>query len=123
MSNKKRILVVDDSPILLRSVKNMLDSYYEVDMATSVDQAMVVIGGKRPDLILLDYDMPICNGKVMLQRLRNKPETKDIPVIFLTAVDNSTEVREVLQMHPQGYLLKPPEIEKLLDAVQRQLWQ
>lgn len=122
MNFVKRVLVVDDSPILLRSVKNMLSPYYEVDMATSADQAMVNIVNRRPDLILLDYDMPGCNGKGMLQRLRQKPETSSIPVIFLTAVDNAEQVKEILMMQPQGYLLKPPTVEKLLGAVQKVLW-
>ncbi len=121
MSNKK-ILVVDDSAIFLRTVKNMLSSYYDVDMALSADQAMAAINEKKPDLILLDYDMPICSGKTMLQRLRNRSDTKDIPVIFLTALDKRSQVKEILMMQPQGYLLKPVEPDKLLAAVDNVLW-
>lgn len=121
MSNKT-ILVVDDSAIFLRTVKNMLSSYYDVEMALSADAAMAAISEKKPDLILLDYDMPICNGKGMLQRLRHRNDTKDIPVIFLTAIDKAEQVKEILLMQPQGYLLKPVDPNKLLSTVDNVLW-
>ncbi len=105
----KTVLVVDDNPTLLRTMQTMLSKKYRVTFASSGTQAIVAIGRAKPDVILLDYDMPVCDGKMTLQMLRSEEETKDIPVIFLTGLADSEHVREVLSLHPQGYLLKPPE--------------
>ena len=61
---------------------------------------------ERPDLILLDYDMPVCNGKQALELLRSGKSSADIPVIFLTARDDADSVKGVLALGPSGYLLK-----------------
>jgi len=87
----------------------MLSKKYRVTFASSGTQAIVAVGRAKPDVILLDYDMPVCDGKMTLQMLRSEEETKDIPVIFLTGLADSEHVREVLALRPQGYLLKPPD--------------
>lgn len=66
-AQKKRILVVDDNGTQLRTMKAMLEESYEVAIAISGAQAMTSIGKKRPDLILLDYEMPVCDGKMTLE--------------------------------------------------------
>lgn len=66
---KKRILVVDDNGTALRTMKAMLEEHYEVAVAISGAQAMTSIGKKRPDLILLDYEMPVCDGKITLEMI------------------------------------------------------
>ena len=67
---KKRILVVDDSGILLRSVKTMLSDKYEVAVATDGKKAIERAKRRKPDLILLDYEMPVMDGKETLEELR-----------------------------------------------------
>ena len=121
--NKKRILVVDDNGTTLRTMKAMLEEQYEVAVAISGAQAMTSIGKKRPDLILLDYEMPICDGKMTLEMIRADEELQDIPVIFLTAVNDRANIEAVLKLKPAGYFLKPAvknqligEIEKILNA-------
>lgn len=113
----RTILVVDDNPTLLRTMQNMLSKKYRVTFATSGPQAIMAISKARPDLILLDYDMPVCDGKMTLKMLRSEEETKDIPVVFLTGMSDPTYVGEVLSLHPQGYLLKPPTEEKIFSAI------
>lgn len=115
---KKHILVVDDSPVLLRSVKVMLEEIYTISLSTSGEQAMKMIGKKRPDLILLDYEMPGCDGRETLELFRGNPDTKDIPVIFFTGVTDREHVMEVLVLKPEGYILKPPNREKMLAEIQ-----
>lgn len=102
----------------------MLEEDYEVAVAISGAQAMTSIGKKRPDLILLDYEMPVCDGKMTLEMIRADEDMKDIPVIFLTAVNDKANIEAVLKLKPAGYFLKPvvkdrlfAEIEKVLERV------
>ena len=120
-SNKKRILVVDDNTTALRSVQGMLKDTYEVILVNSGIKAMTAIGKKRPDLILLDYEMPVCDGKQTLEMLRSDPTLFSIPVIFLTGVADRKHVQAIMSLQPQGYLLKPPIKEDLLEAIHKVL--
>ncbi len=120
---KKRILVVDDNGTALRTMKAILEEYYEVAIAISGAQAMTSIGKKKPDLILLDYEMPVCDGKMTLEMIRADEDMKDIPVVFLTAINDRSNIEAVLKLKPAGYFLKPPvkdrllaEIDKILNA-------
>ena len=70
---KKRILVVDDSGAMLRSVKGWLEDKYQVVLANSGTMAIKYLAIRKPDLILLDYEMPICDGKQVLEMIRRKP--------------------------------------------------
>lgn len=119
MLEKKRILVVDDNGTQLRTMKAMLEDEYEVAIAISGAQAMTSIGKKRPDLILLDYEMPVCDGKMTLEMIRADEEMKDIPVIFLTSVNDRTYIEAVLKLKPAGYFLKPPVKDRLLTEIDK----
>lgn len=117
-SKKKHILVVDDNGTTLRTVKAMLEEKYEVSLAISGAQAMTSIGKKRPDLILLDYEMPICDGRMTLEMIRAEKELQDIPVIFLTGVNSREHINAVLELKPAGYYLKPPVKEVLIERIE-----
>lgn len=112
------ILVVDDSPVILRGIKAMLDKDYAVSVVTSGEQALKFIKKKRPDLILLDYEMPGWDGKETLEKIREDEETRDIPVMFLTGVADMEHISAVLKLEPAGYFLKPADKEKLMAAIQ-----
>lgn len=118
-SGKKRILVVDDNGTALRTIKAMLEDAYEVALAISGAQAMTSIGKKRPDLILLDYEMPVCDGKMTLEMIRADEELTSIPVVFLTAINNRENIEAVLKLKPAGYFLKPPVKERLLQEIEK----
>ncbi len=120
-SGKKRILVVDDNGTALRTMKAMLEEYYEVALAISGAQAMTSIGKKRPDLILLDYEMPVCDGKMTLEMIRADEDMKDIPVIFLTAINDRANIEAVLKLKPAGYFLKPAAKDRLLAEIEKVL--
>lgn len=117
--NKKRILVVDDNGTALRTMKAMLAEQYDVALAISGAQAMTSIGKKRPDLILLDYEMPVCDGKMTLEMIRSDDELKNIPVVFLTAINDRANIEAVLKLKPAGYFLKPAVKERLLAEINR----
>lgn len=118
---KKCILAVDDSGILLRSVKAMLEQQYDVAVANSGKMAIKQAKKKTPDLILLDYEMPEWDGKRTLEEIRSDEELKDIPVVFLTAVAERTNIAAVLKLKPSGYLLKPIEQQVLIDTIEKSL--
>ncbi len=118
-SNKKKILVVDDSGAYLRNVKAWLDGKYQVIPANSGMMAIKYISSNKPDLVLLDYEMPVCDGKQVLQMIRSDSECADLPVIFLTSKDDKESVLQVMSLKPAGYLLKtmaPEDIIKNVDA-------
>ena len=114
---KKRILIVDDSAVTLRSVKALLDREYTVAVATSGERAIKEMKKNRPDLVLLDYEMPICDGKETFEMIRQDEEIRDVPVVFLTAVADKMHIASVLQLNPAGYLLKPPNTEVLKETI------
>lgn len=115
---KKKILVVDDTPLMLRNLKNMLDQKYDVVLATSGKQALHVIPEENPDLVLLDYEMPEMDGKAVFETMLQDPEMKEIPVIFLTSVSKKSSILSILKSKPAGYILKPAEQSNLLDTIQ-----
>ncbi len=117
LGGRRRVLVVDDDPSMVRVVHKMLSKRWDVSTATSAARAFVAIDKAKPDLILLDYDMPILNGKETLQALRSDKKTRDIPVVFLTGMSDVGHVEDILSLQPQGYLLKPPSEAKLFQTL------
>ena len=118
---KKRILVVGDSGILLRTVKTMLADQYEVAVATDGKKAIERAKRRKPDLILLDYEMPVMGGKETLEELRKDEELKDIPVVFLTSVADRESIAPVLKLKPEGYLLKPLDQKRMFETIEQVL--
>lgn len=114
---RKKILVVDDSGPMLRSVNEWFGDRYTVILANSGLAAIRQLSANRPDLILLDYQMPICNGAQVLEMLRADPEMADIPVMFLTSNDKQQDVQRAVSLEPQGYLLKTLPKEEIVAAV------
>lgn len=114
---KKHILVVDDSGVMLRSLMSLLEKDFQVSLANSATSAFPQIYKQKPDLILLDYEMPICSGAQFFEMLKAEDETKDIPVFFLTSKSDAETVREVVALKPAGYLLKTVSNSQLLDTL------
>lgn len=121
MGNRKKVLIVDDSAITLRSVKAILDRDYEVSVATSGERAIQEMKKELPDIVLMDYEMPGCDGRETFEIMCNDDALKNIPVVFLTAVADKDYIAAVLQLSPAGYLLKPPDKEVLKDTIAKVL--
>ena len=72
---------------------------------------------KRPDLILLDYEMPMYDGRETMLKIRESEENRDIPIVFVTAVNKIENIKSVLALKPAGYLLKPINKDKLFQSI------
>lgn len=114
---KKHILIVDDDSRVLRLLKGYLERRYELATAINGKVALKFLETKSTDLVLLDYEMPAENGAAVLEKIRANEKTKDLPVVFLTGVTEKSKIREVLALKPQGYLLKPVDMEKLSSTI------
>ena len=115
----KKILVVDDSDVMLQAMKRLLEDTYEVSLAKSGLAAIRSMTLDRPDLVLLDYEMPVCDGKQVLEMIRAEEELASTPVIFLTGRTDRESVRNVVALKPAGYLpksMKSDEIKKNIKA-------
>ncbi len=117
IEEQKHILVVDDSGEMLRTVRSWLSDQYRVSMANSAVNAISFLSTNTPDLILLDYEMPVCSGPQMLEMIRSEIKTESIPVMFLTNKSDAASVKAVLALKPQGYILKSHSKEKILNTI------
>lgn len=102
----QRILIVDDDPLVLRTIKGWLSAKYTVFMATSGSDAMEFLKKNSVDLVLLDYEMPETSGLETFEMIKKIPSLSKIPVIFLTSKDDKETVKKVLDAHPEKYILK-----------------
>ncbi|MCR5510481.1 MAG: response regulator [Lachnospiraceae bacterium] len=116
--NRRTILVVDDSGTFLHAIRTWLDPVYKVIMVNSATNAISYLATNTPDLILLDYEMPVCSGPKLLEMIRSDPSNANIPVIFLTGKGDRESVKSVLSLRPQGYLLKTITRPNMLKALE-----
>jgi DNA-binding NarL/FixJ family response regulator len=114
----KRLLLVDDEPNLLRAVAACLRGEgYEVDTARSGEEALVHVAQRLPDLIVSDIRMPHMDGYAFARQLRGNPRTGLIPIVFLTAKDESAERIAGIRSGVDAYLTKPFEPDELLAVI------
>jgi len=118
---RKHVLVIDDDPLMLKLIKEYLHDRYDVATAVSGKIAYKFLESKTTDMILLDYEMPGESGPEVFLNLRTRHNLDGIPIVFLTGVSDTERVKEVLNLGPQGYLLKPIDKEKLMKIVDSKL--
>jgi putative two-component system response regulator len=106
-SAKKRIALVDDDITSLALGKGIMADQYDVVTIPSGEKLFQFLGRARPELILLDVDMPVMNGYETLRRLKAQPEYEDIPVIFLTSMSDTANEIEGLNLGAVDYISKP----------------
>jgi two-component system, NtrC family, sensor kinase len=117
----KNILIVDDTPINLRLLMNILtQSGYDVRPAMSGKQAIDAIGIRLPDLVLLDIAMPEMDGYEVCQQLKANPLTAAIPVIFLSAANEVMDKVRAFQVGGVDYITKPFHVEEVLARIDTQ---
>ena len=116
-SLKKNILLVDDDASFLKMVKDWLSDDYRVTIVSSGMQAITYIAKNRPDLILLDYEMPVTSGPQVLEMIRSEVGTSNLPVFFLTGKGDKESVTKVLSLKPEGYILKSAGKNELVSQI------
>lgn len=115
---RPNILIVDDSATVQMGIQNLLGANYKISGASSGVAAIRAITLNRPDLVLMDYEMPICDGRQTLEMIRSVPEFENLPVIFLTGRRDSESMIKVMPLKPAGYILKdskPSQIKEKID--------
>jgi putative two-component system response regulator len=119
MENEKALIIlVDDNPANLRIGKNVLSEKYAVATAPSADKMFSLLENNNPAMILLDVDMPEMNGHEAIEILKSKPQTRDIPVIFLTARTESDDELAGLSLGAIDYITKPFQPPLLLKRIE-----
>lgn len=114
----KRLLIVDDEPNLLRAVAACLKAEnYEVSTARSGREALLQLAESVPDLIVSDIRMPGMDGYHLARQLRGSPRTALVPIIFLTAKDETADRIEGFRAGIDAYLTKPFEPDELIAVV------
>ena len=116
-SEKKLILAVDDSGVFLREINGWFSGKYQVALANSGMGAIKYLASHKPDLILLDYEMPVCNGKMVLEMIRSDTECGDVPVVFLTGNTDRNSIIQIMPLKVTGYLLKTLPAEEIIKYV------
>ena len=117
-SKKELILLVDDNPANLRLGKNVLAKKYAVATAPSAEKMFGLLENNSPEMILLDVDMPEMTGYDAIKILKANPETKDIPVIFLTIMSQINNELAGLSLGAIDYITKPFQPQLLLKRIE-----
>jgi len=121
MSDRKKILVIDDEPDTLTYFSTILeDNGYDVITAENGAEALIKAKNTPPDLITLDITMPEMSGVKFYRKMREEDAFKSVPIIIITGISNDFKsfISSRSQVPPpDGYLSKPVEVDELLKLV------
>jgi DNA-binding response OmpR family regulator len=113
-----KILVIDDEPDLVSTIQCRLEwSKFEVVAADNGEEGLEKAANEKPDLILLDIDMPGMNGHEVLDRLRNRRDLRDIPVIMCTALCEAEDIAKASSYDIVDYIAKPFDFSELVEKI------
>ena len=117
-----KILVVEDNPLNLRLLREVLEHRgHAVDAATSVKEASERLGASRPDLLLVDIQIPGGGGERLLREVRGDPSYAGLPVIAVTALAMAGDRQRLLELGFDGYFSKPIDTRAFGPAVEAYL--
>ncbi len=121
MSNPpKRVLICDDDPVILRLLEVNLElEGYDILTANHGEEAFEIASRELPDLVILDIMMPRLDGYQTCQKLKAQPSTEPIPVVFLSAKAQQSDIEKGKSFGVSEYLTKPFDPNDLLDVVER----
>lgn len=122
-SSKKTILAIDDDMAYLKLINSYLCDSYNVVMINSAKLALNYLGKHIPDLILLDYKMPLYNGGNVLSMIQKNSDVRDVPVIMVSGVIDKQVLKECYPYKPAACLIKPVSREMLIENVEKALGQ
>jgi two-component system chemotaxis response regulator CheY len=118
----KTIMTVDDSPSMRMLLRVALgDLGYHVQEAEDGEHALEQLSGGRPDLLITDINMPRLDGFGLIERLRAKPEYRDLPILVLTTESSDEKKQRARSAGATGWIVKPFHPEKLAAAIRRVL--
>ena len=113
-----RVLLVDDDPDLTAIVSHVLEAGgFEVAVAGNGQRGIEMAAELRPDLVIMDLNMPVMDGFEATRRIRSAPETASLPILVLTGKDESQNYDEIYEAGATGYLAKPIDFDRLLERV------
>jgi CheY-like chemotaxis protein len=122
MMSGRRILLVEDNAVNRRLAQFLLKSKgYEVWEVTSAPEAFATLKERRPDLILMDIQLPEVDGLTATRRLKADPATCDIPVVAVTSYAMKGDEAKAFEAGCSGYVTKPIDKTQFLDTVERLL--
>ena len=116
-SASARILLVDDNPDMRNYLSRILSQFYEVELFADGETALAAAYARTPDLVLSDVMMPGMNGFELLRQLRSDPQTREIPILLLSARAGEESAVEGLEAGADDYLVKPFNTRELLARV------
>ncbi len=116
---KKHILIVDDDLNNLKSMKNQLMDSYDVTIMNCAESGLKYIRAYRPDLVIADAVMTDMSGIKMCEELEKRKESSGVSLLFMTDNPNEECVLKCAQFKPDGFLVKPIDMEQLLDNIER----
>ena len=119
--HKPVILAVDDSPVLLKSVASILSENYKVYTLAKPVLLEKLLGQIKPDLFLLDYNMPIINGFDLVPIIRGFAEYKDTPIIFLTSEGTLDNISGAIMLGACDFIVKPVQSDVLQERIARHI--
>ena len=114
---KKKVLIVDDDPAILDTARMYLDAQYEVITKLSGKECLEYLKNNLVDLMILDIVMPGMDGIELLKEIRKDNRLKKIPVLFQTGMCDNKTVTDCMELHPQGYTVKPIVKKDLMSVV------
>ncbi len=115
-----KILIVDDDEDNRRLLRDLLAFYkHEVMEARNGEEGLRMAIEYKPDIILMDIQMPVMNGFEAIRRLKAMPETKDIKIISITSFAMPDERERVLRSGADGYVTKPVDIMRLPEIIEK----
>jgi CheY-like chemotaxis protein len=113
-----RILLVDDEPDIVDTIQCRLEANsFDVVTASNGQEGLEKAAEEKPDLILLDTNMPVMNGYEMLERLKKRPDLKDIPVIMCTALCEARDIAAASAFGIADYVTKPFDYTDLIEKI------
>ncbi len=120
-SKQNTILIVDDEPVNLSLLMSYLEDQYYMQVAKDGEEALIEINNLRPDIILMDVMMPKLNGFETCRRLKANLETSDIPVIFMTSLNNTEDKVKAFEVGAIDYITKPIQNKEALARINAHL--
>jgi CheY-like chemotaxis protein len=121
-SERPKILIVDDEPDYITTIQCRLEwSHYDVITASNGQEGLEKVMKERPDLVLLDTNMPVMNGHEVLERLKQHEELRNIPVIMVTALCEAQDVAKASSYGVADYVAKPFDFSDLVEKIAKAL--